>query len=144
MFRSGSPTTARCMRSPYAPCRPLSHVHLQPAPLAPAIKSLIVHSDGRQLTVSRRSQQVLRWFGYFREAVVADSSPDEQRVRRIAIHFYLEDSTLDVSEPKQDDSGILQVGSPFHCWAQSSSSLRNVNKRIHAGCRCHMYSCCAC
>lgn len=37
-------------------------------------------------------------------------SPNEQRVRRIAVHFYLVDNTLDVCEPKQDDSGILQVG----------------------------------
>jgi len=51
---------------------------------------------------------VLRWFGYFREAVT-ESAKEQYRIRRITILYYLEDDTLEVTEPKQENSGILQV-----------------------------------
>jgi hypothetical protein len=54
--------------------------------------------------------QVLRWFGFFKESVL--DNPDERyRIRRVTIQFYLEDDTLDVTEPKQENSGIPQVSS---------------------------------
>lgn len=69
--------------------------------------------------------QVLRWFGYFREAVVPDGSPEEQRVRRVVVHYYLVDNTLDVSEPRQDDSGIMQVSTSVY-------ALYNLNPETYA------------
>ena len=52
---------------------------------------------------------MLRWFAYFRESVGDACVPDQQRVRRVAIHYYLVDDTLDVCEPHQGDSGIMQA-----------------------------------
>ena len=52
---------------------------------------------------------MLRWFAYFRESVGDACAPDQQRVRRVAIHYYLVDDTLDVCEPHQGDSGIMQA-----------------------------------
>lgn len=57
--------------------------------------------------------QVLRWFGYFREKVTDSTGEAEQRLRRIVLHFYLENDTVDICEPKQDNSGLLQVQSSF-------------------------------
>lgn len=56
--------------------------------------------------------QVLRWFGYFKENV-HDNPEERLRIRRINIHYYLEDDTLDVTEPKQENSGILQARAPI-------------------------------
>ena len=52
--------------------------------------------------------QVLRYFGYFTEAV-PESPMEDHRVRKVVVHYYLEDDTMDVDEPKQDNSGIPQV-----------------------------------
>ena len=65
--------------------------------------------------------QVLRWFGYFKE-VVPESPRETYRVRRVALHYYLVDDTMDVEEPKQLNSGIDQV--------QISMLMRNMC-RIH-------------
>jgi EF-hand domain-containing protein 1 len=61
--------------------------------------------------------QVLRYYGYFVESVpqnysrcvVAVPRPESHRIRRVVVHFYLEDDTIQVTEPKQDNSGIPQV-----------------------------------
>ena len=60
--------------------------------------------------------QVLRWFAFFREAVVDGCQPDQKRVRRVAVHYYLVDDTLDVCEPHQGDSGIMQARSRIPEW----------------------------
>jgi hypothetical protein len=52
--------------------------------------------------------QVLRFFGYFQEAVT-ESNIENHRVRRVVLLYYLADDTLQVTEPKQDNSGIPQV-----------------------------------
>lgn len=52
--------------------------------------------------------QVLRWFGHFKEAV-QHSPAETSRIRHIVIHFYLENNTLDVEEPREENSGIIQV-----------------------------------
>lgn len=54
-------------------------------------------------------RKVLRFFCYFRESV-HESRIEQQRVRKCVIYFYLEDDTIQVSEPKQDNSGIPQGG----------------------------------
>ena len=53
-------------------------------------------------------EQVFRWHGYFKEAV-PESPIETYRVRRVVIHYYLVDDTIDVEEPKQLNSGIDQV-----------------------------------
>ncbi len=51
----------------------------------------------------------MRWYAYFREAVADNSNEADWRVRRVVVHNYLVDDTLDVSEPWQNDSGLMQV-----------------------------------
>lgn len=51
---------------------------------------------------------MLRWFGYYKESI--PNSPVENfRVRRVVIHYYLDNDTLDVVEPKERNSGLPQV-----------------------------------
>eukprot|EP00884_Botryococcus_braunii_P011056 jgi/Botrbrau1/19952/Bobra.0059s0068.1 len=52
-------------------------------------------------------RQTLRWFGYYTEDV-PQSQIETFRVRRLTILFYPEDDTLQVTEPKQDNSGLPQ------------------------------------
>ncbi len=64
---------------------------------------------------------MLRWFGYFKEAV-EESALENWRVRRVTLLFYLEDDTCQVTEPKEDNSGLPQVG-----WGlQQESSCNNT------------------
>lgn len=51
--------------------------------------------------------QVLRFYGYFKEAVT-ESAVENHRVRKVVVFYYLKDDTVQVSEPKQDNSGIPQ------------------------------------
>lgn len=51
--------------------------------------------------------QVLRFYGFWQEQV--DERNDEnQRYRRIVLYYYLEDDTIQVIEPRVDNSGIWQ------------------------------------
>jgi Ca2+-binding EF-hand superfamily protein len=50
---------------------------------------------------------VLRFFGYFKEAV-HENRMENYRVRKVTILFYLEDNTIQVNEPKEENSGIPQ------------------------------------
>lgn len=52
-------------------------------------------------------RHVLRFNGYFKEAVV-ETNLENYRVRKVVVLYYLEDDTLQVTEPKQDNSGIPQ------------------------------------
>jgi hypothetical protein len=52
-------------------------------------------------------RHVLRFNGYFKEAVV-ETNLENYRVRKVIIYYYLEDDTCQISEPKQDNSGIPQ------------------------------------
>lgn len=51
---------------------------------------------------------MLRFFGYFKEAIV-ESNIENHRVRKVILYYYLEDDSMHVAEPKQDNSGIPQV-----------------------------------
>ncbi|KAG5500968.1 hypothetical protein GH5_04557 [Leishmania sp. Ghana 2012 LV757] len=48
---------------------------------------------------------VLRYYGYCVEPV-PDSPEERERVRKVVINFYLEDGTMSVMEPRQDNSGF--------------------------------------
>lgn len=52
-------------------------------------------------------RRVLRFYGYFKEAV-AESPAENHRARRVVVCYHLADGTLQVTEPKQDNSGIAQ------------------------------------
>lgn len=52
-------------------------------------------------------RHVLRFFGYFKEAVV-ETNLENSRVRKCVIYYYLEDDTSQVIEKRQDNSGLPQ------------------------------------
>lgn len=52
-------------------------------------------------------RKVLRFYGYFKEAVV-ESNMENHRVRKVILYYYLEDDSMHVAEPRQDNSGIPQ------------------------------------
>jgi hypothetical protein len=58
-------------------------------------------------TFVKLDKQVLRYFGYFKESVT-ESALESYKVRRVVVLYYLDDSTLAVSEPKQVNSGAPQ------------------------------------
>lgn len=55
-----------------------------------------------------QDRKVLRFYGYFQESVNEDPSVN-MRVRKVVFLYYLEDDTMQISEPKQDNSGLPQV-----------------------------------
>uniref|UniRef100_A0A0G4FPB8 DM10 domain-containing protein n=1 Tax=Chromera velia CCMP2878 TaxID=1169474 RepID=A0A0G4FPB8_9ALVE len=55
----------------------------------------------------KHDRQVLRFFGYFQEPVTECAS-ENFRVRNCVFLFYLEDGTLQINEPKIENSGIPQ------------------------------------
>jgi hypothetical protein len=52
-------------------------------------------------------RHVLRFFGYFKEAVI-ETNLENWRVRKCIVFYYLEDDTCHIAEKKQDNSGIPQ------------------------------------
>ena len=50
---------------------------------------------------------MLRFYAYFKEGV-HESASESERLRYCVIHYYLEDGTIMVGEPKVDNSGIPQ------------------------------------
>ena len=58
--------------------------------------------------------QVLRWYGFFKEAVT-ESPTENYRVRKVVVLFYLEDNSCQVVEPKEDNSGLPQVTLLYCC-----------------------------
>jgi len=59
----------------------------------------------------KHDRQVLRFFAYFQEPVV--ENPNENfRIRNVVITYFLEDGTMQITEPKVENSGIWPQG-PF-------------------------------
>ncbi|KAJ9460319.1 putative calcium-binding protein CML16 [Diplonema papillatum] len=52
-------------------------------------------------------RKTLRFYGFFREPVV-ESPTENARLRKVIVLFYLEDDTIQVSEPRQVNSGLTQ------------------------------------
>jgi len=52
-------------------------------------------------------RKVLRFYGYFKEGVVS-SAVEKARVRKIVLYYYLEDDSVHITEPKQENSGMPQ------------------------------------
>lgn len=59
--------------------------------------------------------QVLRFYAYFQEAV-HEKREEQYRIRRSIILFYLEDDTIQVNEPRMENSGIPQ-GMTSSCYS---------------------------
>lgn len=84
---------------------------LQVAAFTPSheIKRSVVPSD----TMSRLpswvayDRKVLRFYGFFKE-LVQSSSSENWRIRKCVVHFYLEDDSMHITEPKVENSGIPQ------------------------------------
>ena len=52
-------------------------------------------------------RKVLRYYAYFKEGV-DESYQENYRIRKCIIYYYLEDDSIHVAEPKQENSGIPQ------------------------------------
>ncbi|CAD8191366.1 unnamed protein product [Paramecium octaurelia] len=69
-----------------------------------------VNNDSEELyqpSWVKMDRHVLRFSGYFKEAVV-ESALENYRIRKITICYYLEDHSLSITEPKQENSGVPQ------------------------------------
>jgi hypothetical protein len=66
-------------------------------------------------------RQVLRFEAFFREAV-HERREEQFRIRKCTILFYLEDDTIQVNEPVQDNSGIPQGNTTLLLQAQPFAS----------------------
>merc|ERR1711988_104053 len=83
--------------APAPPVVPPPPQHEEPmAPTAPAVPAYVA-----------LDRMVLRFFAYFKEAV-HESRMENYRVRKVTVLYYLEDNTLQVNEPKEENSGIPQ------------------------------------
>ena len=85
------------------------------SPLKPGQRTNLGVSASGSMTAAQQNgnappdldRQVLRFFGFFRESV-AESNIERERIRKITIQYFLEDHTICVSEPRQDNAGIPQ------------------------------------
>ncbi|CAD8213025.1 unnamed protein product [Paramecium octaurelia] len=55
----------------------------------------------------KMDRHVLRFSGFFKEAVV-ESALENYRIRKLTIFYYLEDHSISITEPKQENSGVPQ------------------------------------
>ena len=78
----------------------------RPAPAAPAAAAASARSALPQWVAQDR--KVLRFFGYSQQHVT-ENPLENTRLRRVVFLYYLEDDTMQISEPKQDNSGLPQV-----------------------------------
>jgi len=58
-------------------------------------------------TFVKLDKQVLRFYGYFKESVT-ESVVENYRIRQVVVNYYLDDGTISITEPKQQNSGIPQ------------------------------------
>jgi len=85
------------MGAPSPPVVPPPPQHGEPvAPSAPAVPAYVA-----------LDRMVLRFFAYYKEAV-HESRMENYRVRKVTLLYYLEDNTVQVNEPKEENSGIPQ------------------------------------
>lgn len=83
-----------------------------PAPQERGLSSSTVHPSQQSLQERvpawvEYDRKVLRFYAYFRESVT-ESNLESFRLRKCVIYHYLEDQTLHITEPKQQNSGIPQ------------------------------------
>jgi hypothetical protein len=56
---------------------------------------------------AKLDKHVLRFYGFFKEAVV-ESRIENFRIRKLIIYYFLEDRSIMITEPKMVNSGTLQ------------------------------------
>jgi EF-hand domain-containing protein 1 len=56
---------------------------------------------------ARYEKMVLRWYGFYREAV-DESQVEQERIRKVQLLYYLEDDTIELTEPRETNSGLPQ------------------------------------
>mmetsp|Transcript_13121 Transcript_13121/g.20773 ORF Transcript_13121/g.20773 Transcript_13121/m.20773 type:complete len:623 (+) Transcript_13121:118-1986(+) len=108
----GLPPTEEALRLSELMKKPgwrLSNAELYAPP--PPTDEDLVPANMRHPTISpawlKHEKQVLRFYGFFQEAVV--ERPDENsRYRQISIMYFMEDGTMRISEPRVENSGIQQ------------------------------------
>jgi hypothetical protein len=99
--------------SPNAKAAQDKYAHLRRAPVAKDFDNTaepLAHlqvMDPRLPSWVEYDRQVLRFSGYFKEAVHASAS-ETFRVRPILLYFYLEDDSLHIAEPAVSNSGLPQ------------------------------------
>ena len=74
-----------------------------------AIK-IAAEADGQadaEITTVTLDRKVLRFTAFFKEGV-HESRLESERVRRCVVYYYLEDDTISVSEPREDNAGMSQ------------------------------------
>lgn len=57
-------------------------------------------------------RKVLRFNGYYQEHI-SEQPNENYRIHKTTFLYYLEDNTLQISEPRQDNSGLPQVRARF-------------------------------
>eukprot|EP00933_Yihiella_yeosuensis_P011229 TRINITY_DN11838_c0_g1_i1.p1 TRINITY_DN11838_c0_g1~~TRINITY_DN11838_c0_g1_i1.p1 ORF type:complete len:620 (-),score=118.11 TRINITY_DN11838_c0_g1_i1:483-2342(-) len=85
--------------------------HLDPPPEPEIMEEDLLPKNMRYPRIQpawmKHEKQVLRYYGFFQESVV--ERPDENsRYRYVTIMYHMEDGTLQMSEPKVQNSGIVQ------------------------------------
>jgi hypothetical protein len=75
---------------------------------------------------------VLRYFCYFKESVT-DRREENFRVRKCTIYYYLEDGSIHIGEPKQDNSGITQASAAEVC-KKAARRFKDKTSSLHACC----------
>ncbi|AIN99468.1 hypothetical protein LPMP_270860 [Leishmania panamensis] len=73
--------------------------------LKDAATTVTAADEANEQSVEDVTGRVLRYYGYCIEPV-SDSAQEMERVRKVIINFYLEDGTMSVTEPRQDNSGF--------------------------------------
>lgn len=51
--------------------------------------------------------KVLKFNAFYKEGTIFDNPNEFYRIRKLLIHFYLEDNTIEIINPKQENSGIV-------------------------------------
>merc|ERR1719399_1676535 len=59
----------------------------------------------------KHDKQALRFYAYFQEPVV-ENPTENFRIRNVVLTYFLEDGTMQITEPKVENSGIWPQG-PF-------------------------------
>ena len=101
---------------------------------------------------ARHEKKVLRWYGFFREAL-SESTVEQERLRKVTIMYYLEDDTMELTELRETNSGMpqgnmvrrhaieLQPDNEGKAKTESKSGPRNIHwTDINVGSFLNIYS----
>jgi hypothetical protein len=81
-----------------------------PSPDAASARAMAATGSGARAELSAQvmaEKQVLRFFGFYREAV-PESRLETSRVRLVTLHYFIETGDISIYEPRVDNSGLPQ------------------------------------